>query len=247
MSQIRVGVVGAGGRMGRTVCAAVAAGPAISNWSPRSIRRVVGERGTESHRRRAASARRRGVRGGRRLHRRRGGPRHAAVAGDARHARRGRHDGLQRRRHRRASAREFSGSNCVIASNFAISAVLMMRFAELAAPYLRHCRDHRAAPRRQGRRAVGHGDRDGEADGRGVGASGRPIRPSTRSTPAPRGGAGPAGIRLHSVRMRGMVAHQEVILGADGQTLTIRQDSYDRQLHARRDAWRASTSPSTPA
>ena len=37
-----------------------------------------------------------------------------------------------------------------------------------------------------------------------------------------------AGVRLHSVRMRGMVAHQEVILGALGQTLTIRQDSYDR-------------------
>jgi 4-hydroxy-tetrahydrodipicolinate reductase len=43
-----------------------------------------------------------------------------------------------------------------------------------------------------------------------------------------RGGAGPGGIRLHSVRMRGMVAHQEVILGTQGQTLTIRQDSYDR-------------------
>jgi 4-hydroxy-tetrahydrodipicolinate reductase len=43
-----------------------------------------------------------------------------------------------------------------------------------------------------------------------------------------RGGKGPADIRLHAIRMRGMVAHQEVILGAAGQTLTIRQDSYDR-------------------
>jgi 4-hydroxy-tetrahydrodipicolinate reductase len=43
-----------------------------------------------------------------------------------------------------------------------------------------------------------------------------------------RGAVGPAGIRIHSVRMRGMVAHQEVILGARGQSLTIRQDSYDR-------------------
>ncbi|MET0460521.1 MAG: dihydrodipicolinate reductase C-terminal domain-containing protein, partial [Ilumatobacteraceae bacterium] len=47
--------------------------------------------------------------------------------------------------------------------------------------------------------------------------------------PGARGGLGPAGIRVHSVRMRGMVAHQEVILGALGQTLTIRQDSYDRE------------------
>ena len=43
-----------------------------------------------------------------------------------------------------------------------------------------------------------------------------------------RGGTGAAGIHIHSVRMRGMVAHQEVILGALGQSLTIRQDSYDR-------------------
>ena len=42
-----------------------------------------------------------------------------------------------------------------------------------------------------------------------------------------RGGA-VDGIRVHSVRMRGMVAHQEVVLGTDGQTLTIRHDSMDR-------------------
>jgi 4-hydroxy-tetrahydrodipicolinate reductase len=43
-----------------------------------------------------------------------------------------------------------------------------------------------------------------------------------------RGAEGPVGIRLHSLRVRGMVAHQEVILGTQGQTLTIRHDSYDR-------------------
>ena len=43
-----------------------------------------------------------------------------------------------------------------------------------------------------------------------------------------RGGAGPAGVRIHSVRLPGLVAHQEVILGAVGQSLTIRHDSYDR-------------------
>jgi 4-hydroxy-tetrahydrodipicolinate reductase len=36
------------------------------------------------------------------------------------------------------------------------------------------------------------------------------------------------GIPIHSVRMRGMVAHQEVLLGTEGQTLSIRHDSYDR-------------------
>jgi 4-hydroxy-tetrahydrodipicolinate reductase len=43
-----------------------------------------------------------------------------------------------------------------------------------------------------------------------------------------RGGEGPAGIRVHSLRLRGLVAHQEVILGTTGQTLTIRHDSFDR-------------------
>jgi 4-hydroxy-tetrahydrodipicolinate reductase len=43
-----------------------------------------------------------------------------------------------------------------------------------------------------------------------------------------RGGEGPSGIRVHSLRLRGMVAHQEVILGTTGQTLSIRHDSYDR-------------------
>ena len=44
----------------------------------------------------------------------------------------------------------------------------------------------------------------------------------------PRGADGPGGIRVHSVRMRGMVAHQEVILGGLGETLTLRHDSLDR-------------------
>ena len=51
---------------------------------------------------------------------------------------------------------------------------------------------------------------------------------ATRSLPAPGAASAAAGIHVHSVRMRGMVAHQEVILGALGQTLTVRQDSYDR-------------------
>jgi 4-hydroxy-tetrahydrodipicolinate reductase len=43
-----------------------------------------------------------------------------------------------------------------------------------------------------------------------------------------RGGRGPGGVRMHSVRLRGLVAHQEVVFGAEGQGLTIRHDSYDR-------------------
>ena len=46
--------------------------------------------------------------------------------------------------------------------------------------------------------------------------------------PGARGAKGPAGIPVHSVRLRGLVAHQEVLFGTTGQSLTIRHDSYDR-------------------
>jgi len=120
------------------------------------------------------------------------------------------------------------GPNCVIAPNFAISAVLMMRFAEMAAPFfdtaeiieLHHDRKIDAPSGT----AVTTAERMADARGGDFGDD-----PTTDEVyVGARGGAGPAGIKVHSVRMRGMVAHQEVILGAPGQTLTIRQDSYDR-------------------
>jgi 4-hydroxy-tetrahydrodipicolinate reductase len=53
--------------------------------------------------------------------------------------------------------------------------------------------------------------------------------PTTKlSVEGTRGGAGAGGIRIHSVRLRGLVAHQEVLLGTTGQSLSIRHDSYDR-------------------
>lgn len=118
--------------------------------------------------------------------------------------------------------------NCLIAPNFAISAVLMMRFAEMAAPWfdtaevieLHHTRKIDApsgtAVTTIERMAAARDD-DFAAD---------PTEVEVYD--GARGGAGPRNIRAHSVRMQGMVAHQEVILGAEGQTITIRQDSYDR-------------------
>ena len=47
--------------------------------------------------------------------------------------------------------------------------------------------------------------------------------------PGARGAEGPDGVRLHSVRLPGLVAHEEVIFGAAGQSLSIRHDSYDRR------------------
>lgn len=119
------------------------------------------------------------------------------------------------------------GPNCVLAANFAISAVLMMHFAALAAPFFDTAEIIEL-----------HHDAKADApSGTALRTAERMAAASDRWAPDPttheviggaRGAAGPAGIRVHSVRMRGMVAHQEVVLGAQGQTLTLRQDSYDR-------------------
>lgn len=122
---------------------------------------------------------------------------------------------------------EFSSSNAVIAPNFAIGAVLMMRFAELAAPWFDsaevielHHENKIDSPSGTAMRTV---ERMAEASGEWT-----PDPTRSETIPGARGSEGPAGIRVHSVRLRGLVAHQEVLLGGEGQTLSIRHDSIDR-------------------
>jgi 4-hydroxy-tetrahydrodipicolinate reductase len=121
----------------------------------------------------------------------------------------------------------FTQSNCVIAPNFAIGAVLLMKFAADAAPYFDTAE-------------VIELHHDGKVDapsGTAALTAQRMAEASSEWGDDPtaqtlyegaRGGVAPGGIRIHSVRMRGMVAHQEVILGTTGQTVTIRHDSIDR-------------------
>jgi 4-hydroxy-tetrahydrodipicolinate reductase len=120
----------------------------------------------------------------------------------------------------------FTTSNCLVAPNFAIGAVLMMRFAELAAPFFEtaevielHHDAKRDAPSGTAMNTVA----------RMAAASDRwaPDPTEDEVVPGARGGRS-HGIPVHSVRLRGVVAHQEVLLGTTGQSLTIRHDSYDR-------------------
>ncbi len=121
----------------------------------------------------------------------------------------------------------FTRSNCLIAANFAIGAVLMMRFAEMAAPWFETAEIIEL-----------HHDRKIDApSGTAMRTAERMAAASAEWAPDPtekvvaagaRGGEGPGGIRVHSVRLRGLVAHQEVLLGTEGQSLSIRHDSYDR-------------------
>ena len=116
-------------------------------------------------------------------------------------------------------------SHVLVAPNFAIGAVLMQRFAAEAAPYF-------------GAAEVIELHHEGKADA----PSGTSIATALRiaaARPPLEGGSGDEsvpgargadleGIRVHSVRLPGLVAHQEVILGGAGETLTIRHDSLDR-------------------
>jgi 4-hydroxy-tetrahydrodipicolinate reductase len=124
-------------------------------------------------------------------------------------------------------AEEFTASNCVIAPNFAVGAVLMMRFAELAAPYFETAEIIE----------LHHDNKIDAPSGTAMLTATRMAGASDEWGPDPtrqevlvgaRGGKGPADIRVHSVRLRGLVAHQEVLLGTTGQSLSIRHDSYDR-------------------
>lgn len=115
----------------------------------------------------------------------------------------------------------------VIASNFAIGAVIMMYLAKVASKHfdsaeiieLHH--DQKAdAP---------SGTAIATAQGM-VAARGAPfVRPSTqKETVAGTRGGGVDGVTIHSVRLPGLIAHQEVIFGGRGQTLSIRHDSMGR-------------------
>ena len=121
----------------------------------------------------------------------------------------------------------FTSSNALIAPNFAIGAVLMIRMAELAAPHFETAEiiefHHNAKVDAPSGTATHTAERMAAASGEWA------DDPTTHEVyPGARGGIGPAGIRVHGVRMVGAVANQEVIFGTTGQTLTIRHDTVDR-------------------
>ncbi len=130
----------------------------------------------------------------------------------------------------RAAFAPADAPNCVLAPNFAISAVLMMRLAEQCAPYfdaaeiieLHHDlkRDAPSGTALETARRI--------AEARAPRGAFTPDPTEVTVLEGARGAAAAAGVRLHSVRLTGLVAHQEVLFGTTGQSLTIRQDSYDR-------------------
>lgn len=124
---------------------------------------------------------------------------------------------------------ESPGTGVLVAPNFSIGAILMMRFAAEAAPFYEsveivelHHPDKADAPSGTARRTASL-----VAEARRAAGSG-PIPDATSTALEGARGADVEGIRVHGLRLRGLVAHQEVILGGPGETLTIRHDSMDR-------------------
>lgn len=126
--------------------------------------------------------------------------------------------------------RIFIKSNCVIAPNFAIGAILMMRFAEMASPYFETAEIIEF--HHDGKVDAPSGTARATAE-RMEAASSEWAEDPTRDEvlPGARGGKSAGGIPIHSVRMRGMFAHQEVVFGTTGQTLTVRHDTFDRDCY----------------
>jgi 4-hydroxy-tetrahydrodipicolinate reductase len=127
----------------------------------------------------------------------------------------------------------FSGdAHAVVAANFSVGAALMMRCAELCAPFvsgaevieLHHDRK-RDAPSGTSLETVRRMQAARDLAGAGDWA-GDPTE--VELLPGARGARAEGGVRVHSVRLPGFVAHQEVILGLQGETLSLRHDSMDR-------------------
>jgi 4-hydroxy-tetrahydrodipicolinate reductase len=230
----RVGVVGAGGRMGQEVCRAVSGQPdmeLVAAIDPAHVgenvcgRPVVGEVNALSDLGAEvvvdftiADAVRHNVRHyvQQRVH---------AVIGTS---------GLSERDLADFGAQvEGSGVNAIVAANFAIGAVLLVHLSRIAAPHMDGVEVielHHDAKRDAPSSTAMHTASAIAAARRTAGSAALPGDPTTDVVLAgSRGGEGPGGVHVHSVRLPGLVAHEEVIFGAPGQSLSIRHDSYDRR------------------
>lgn len=106
------------------------------------------------------------------------------------------------------AAAEASSANCFVAPNFAIGAVLMMEVAQRIAPHMPECE-------------IVELHHDGKLDA--------PSGTAKRTAELIAAAGGNVHEPIHSVRLPGLVAHQEVVFGGVGQTLSLRHDSIDRR------------------
>jgi 4-hydroxy-tetrahydrodipicolinate reductase len=211
---IRVGVFGAAGRMGRTVCDAVEAdaelelvaqidlGDAREDMTAAGVQVAVDFTAADGARDNARWCADNGI--------------HAVIGTS----------GLTEADHADLRPR-FTRSNCLIAPNFAIGAVLMIRFAELAAPYFDSAEI--LEMHHDGKIDAPSGTAVHTAERIAAASSTWGADPTQKENlPEARGAVGAGGIHVHSMRVRGAIASQEVVFGTTGQWMTIRHDTSDR-------------------
>jgi 4-hydroxy-tetrahydrodipicolinate reductase len=116
--------------------------------------------------------------------------------------------GFEQEELRRAAESAPGGANCFVAPNFAIGAVLLMEAAQLIAPHMPECEIVEL-----------HHDKKLDA----------PSGTARRTAELIEEAGGNVHRPIHSVRLPGLVAHQEVVFGGEGQTLSLRHDSIDRR------------------
>jgi 4-hydroxy-tetrahydrodipicolinate reductase len=132
----------------------------------------------------------------------------------------------------RAEVESSVGENAVVmAANFSIGAVLSERFAAMAAPYFERVEIIELHHDKKVDAPSGTSLATAEAIRHSRANAGRVTAPEPTerlTVDGARGADGGDGIRIHSVRLPGLVAHQEVVMGGPGEGLTIRHDSFDR-------------------
>lgn len=123
----------------------------------------------------------------------------------------------------------YPAARALIVPNFSVGAVLMMRFAELAAPFFESAEVIEMHHAGKADAPSGTSGRTASMISAARAAAGAAAMPDATVTAADGArGAEVGGVHVHSVRLAGLVAHQEVLLGGHGEVLTIRHDSLDR-------------------
>ncbi|OII68448.1 MULTISPECIES: 4-hydroxy-tetrahydrodipicolinate reductase [unclassified Streptomyces] len=118
------------------------------------------------------------------------------------------------------------GTGVLIAPNFSIGAVLTMKFAQIAAPYFESAEVVELHHPRKVDAPSGTATRTAQLIAAARAEAGCAPQPDATTTALDGArGADVDGVPVHAVRLRGLLAHQEVLLGAEGETLTIRHDS----------------------
>ncbi|AJE81924.1 MULTISPECIES: 4-hydroxy-tetrahydrodipicolinate reductase [Streptomyces] len=121
---------------------------------------------------------------------------------------------------------DFPGTGVLIAPNFSLGAVLTMKFAQIAAPYFESVEVVELHHPNKADAPSGTATRTAQLIAAAREQAGSAPQPDATATALDGArGADVDGVPVHSVRLRGLLAHQEVLLGGEGETLTVRHDS----------------------